>query len=126
VAKRSAHSSPKGQRLDAKDVLWRPFCKEGTSGGRWPLIRAGAEFSGAFVAGCERTAGGRSEDATPGARVPDKGWFRVGGWLTRVAGLVGCDVLTPSLLFSGDLSKASSKRYFLKKRRSDDDRSARR
>jgi hypothetical protein len=95
VAKRSAHSSPKGQRLDAKDVLWRPFCKEGTSGGRWPLIRAGAEFSGAFVA-------------------------------TRVAGLVGCDVLTPSLLFSGDLSKASSKRYFLKKRRSDDDRSARR
>src|ERR1700680_4444642 len=126
MAKRSTHTSPTGQRLAAKTVPWRPLCEERTVRGRARFPRLPAEFSARRCAGRQRTARGRSEDAGRRGRAKDKRWIRVGNGLGLVDGGVRCDVLTPSLLFSGELSKASSKRYFLKKRRSDDDRCIRR
>src|SRR6266851_6783532 len=113
MAKRSAHTSPKGQRVGAKIVLWRPIWKERTARGLRPLFLSAAEFSVARRAGRQRTARGRAEDAGRQGRAPDKRWFHVGNWSGRVAAGVRFDVLTPSLLFSGEPSKASSRRYFL-------------
>src|SRR6266851_3189768 len=78
MAKRSAHTSPKGQRVGAKIVLWRLFWKERTARGRWPFFLSPAEFSVARRAGRQRTARGRPEDAGRRGRALDKRWFRVG------------------------------------------------
>src|SRR5258708_7471778 len=63
MAKRSAHTSPKGQRLGARIVLGRPFWRERTDGGRWPLLGVVVQFSAPRRAGRQGTARGRSEDA---------------------------------------------------------------